>query len=65
MDEEIKKVIMEEWKNDYFLGLGIYQHLVECKQKFEMVKNHAVSSMSKKDLQYAPQTISATPLLAL
>lgn len=50
--EEIIKKIKEEWKNDYFLGLGIYQHLVECKQKFEMVKNHAVSHLSKEELQY-------------
>ena len=52
IDKETKNKIMEEWQSDYFLSLGIYQHLVECKQKFEMTKNHAVSPMSKEDLQY-------------
>ncbi|GEM_PF-3247750 len=52
MEEEIKNKIMAEWQNDYFLSLGIYQHLVECKQKFEMTKNHAVLPMSKEALQY-------------
>ena len=44
--------ICQRWRDDYFLGLGIYQHIVECKQKFEMVKNHAVLSVSKEDLQF-------------
>jgi len=48
--EELDK-IKERWKEDYFLGLGIYQHLEECKQKFDMVKNHAILTMKKEDLQ--------------
>lgn len=50
--EEIMKIIKEEWRNDHFLELGIYQHLVECKQKFEAVKNHAILEMSKEDLKF-------------
>ena len=50
--QEILDKIKKEWKDDYFVGLDIYQHLVECKQKFEMVKNHAVSSMTKEELQF-------------
>jgi len=48
--EKLNK-IKKRWREDYFIGLGIYQHLVECKQKFEMVKNHAVSPMTKEELQ--------------
>jgi len=47
LEEEIKKA----WKDDYFISLGIYQHLVECKQKFEAVKNHAINSLPKDKLQ--------------
>ena len=50
--KEALKKIKEKWNEDYFVELGIYQHLIECKQKFEMLKNHAVSPMSKEDLQY-------------
>ena len=50
MDEKTKR-IKDAWKEDYFIGLGIYQHLVECKQKFEAVKNHAILPMSKEELQ--------------
>jgi hypothetical protein len=50
--KEILEKIRKEWKSDYFIGLGIYQHLAECKQKFELVKNHAVSNLSKEKLQY-------------
>jgi len=50
-ENKIKEEIRKAWKSDYFLGLGIYQHLAECKQKFEMVKNHAVLTMKKEDLQ--------------
>ena len=52
IDKEIFDKIREVWKDDYFVSLGIYQHLVECKQKFEAVKNHAISSLSKDKLQY-------------
>jgi len=50
--EQIKKEIKEAWKEDYFLMLGIYQHLEECKQKYDMMKNHSVMSIKKEDLQY-------------
>ncbi|MDP2947178.1 MAG: DUF3850 domain-containing protein [Nanoarchaeota archaeon] len=46
--ENLKK----EWKSDFFVKLGIYQHLVECKQKFEFTKNHAVLDLSKEELKY-------------
>jgi hypothetical protein len=45
--EQIKKA----WKNDYFAKLGIYKHLIECKQKFDAVENHSISNMSKEELQ--------------
>ena len=52
MDKEkaIKK-IKESWREDYFIKLGVYQHLIECKQKFDMVNNHATMTMSKKELE--------------
>lgn len=50
--EKIKKEIKDGWKEDYFIELGIYQHLIECQQKFEMVTNSAVLTIKKEDLQY-------------
>jgi len=50
--EDLPESIKKAWKDDYFVSLAIYQHLAECKEKFEMVKNHAVSPMSKEELQF-------------
>jgi len=50
---EKMKMIKEHWKEDYFISLGIYQHLVECKQKFDAVKNSAIiSDFTKEQLQF-------------
>lgn len=49
---EIKKEIEAKWSDKHFLELGIYQHLIECKQKFEATKNHSLLNLSKKKLKY-------------
>jgi len=49
-DKKALDKIKESWGEDYFVKLGIYQHLIECKQKFDMVNNHATMSMSKDEL---------------
>jgi hypothetical protein len=55
MEEEfdkIKREIKDGWKDDYFILLGIYQHLEECKQKYDMVKNNKILNLNKEDAQF-------------
>lgn len=47
MDKKIK----EKFSDKYFLVLAIYQHLIECQQKFEAYKNHSLYEYNKEYLE--------------
>ena len=50
--EILEKLLKNKWEDDYLRLLSIYDHLVECKMKYEAYKMAAVNKdFSKEELK--------------
>lgn len=52
-EAELQELLDNKWDDDYFRLLAIYDHLVECKLKYEAYKLEAINSnFTKEELKH-------------
>ena len=52
MKDQLKLMLGGKWKDSYLRKLSIYDHLVECKLRYEAYKLHSTNvHFSKEDLE--------------